>query len=607
MNQNFSKNFQDYFFTLLSILLSLIVFFYFIYNSDVGLDISDSSFYLINIYSSFDINIQLTMFGILWESVFGTMDVVSYRAINISMLFAVGYLITYRCTLFFADASALARTYLSVAGGTCYLFYFSWFILDPSYNSLTILFLSLGWLSFVWIAISSKAYSRFLPLFAASICFGMAMSGLTLVKATSTVSSGSLMAAIYLLYCWRTLKLKSALIVISGGTLGIAIVVCWLWLHGYSPIWLFESLQRGLEYMGILLTGRHPPLYHEVRQIQIYSGYVIQTFSIHGLPTMLWMAIMISGLTILNKAESFRSGSTIAVIVGALVTAIWFWFNWSFFTSSELNENLAALNLICLCNFVFGAFTLALNRKRIPGIALISFPVLLVAPLLVSSRTGIGWQYSFLLSMGLIFAVTLSCTLSYKSSVRLLAHIPVFALIAAGVFAGWARTEYQAYRLGDNLSNATVKFELGERKEILRAPASLAGFYLKLAPYRYKKQATEEKPPVLIDLSGRSPGASLQLGLRPPRTAWNLSGYAGSDNALAYVLEMLTNNELERAWVIEWDDSTPVKAPRLSRDVINQFLSRVGKQFPDDYEMLTGFDVPYAQSRALLYRPKVAD
>ena len=101
--------------------------------------------------------------------------------------------------------------------------------------------------------------------------------------------------------------------------------------------------------------------------------------------------------------------------------------------------------------------------------------------------------------------------------------VPSALTLAALAVTGFLTAiEHHPYRLGGQLSTATVPVQFGPQRTPMRAPEAVAQSYIAtqdlVAP-----AGSRDAAPILLDLTGRAPGMTFHLGLRPPKVAWVLS------------------------------------------------------------------------------------
>ena len=99
----------------------------------------------------------------------------------------------------------------------------------------------------------------------------------------------------------------------------------------------------------------------------------------------------------------------------------------------------------------------------------------------------------------------------------------------------------------------------------------------------------------LVDLTGRSPGASVFLGAKFLVKPWLLGGYPGSSDFAYKALSSASRSDLEAAWILT--------APKGWIPIPQDVLVRLNLDFPNNYEQVGGF-LSNSGEFQLLWRPK---
>jgi hypothetical protein len=251
------------------------------------------------------------------------------------------------------------------------------------------------------------------------------------------------------------------------------------------------------------------------------------------------------------------------------------------------------LSMIGLLSQVSVIYSLATGEfrgeLRVRGLALVA--VTLYAQIAYCFGTNSSW--STLASISTLFAL-LPAVVLYGS--RLGPNIlPAVIFVGGAAMLTMGAIERNPYRMDSSFSELTETVTVGPYNEPFKVNPALAPFYRKLGEVR-DEFFVHGNMPVLLDLTGRAPMASFQLGARLPGTAWTLSGYPGSTDFFNYFASKLPEQDRQTAWLLVPDDAHP--------GIPLNLLSSIGIKFPEGYVPVTSVPIPYINAEATLYRPK---
>jgi len=99
----------------------------------------------------------------------------------------------------------------------------------------------------------------------------------------------------------------------------------------------------------------------------------------------------------------------------------------------------------------------------------------------------------------------------------------------------------------------------------------------------------------LVDLTGATPGAALVLGANAPVTPWIVGGYKGSRAYAATVLAAAGDDTLDKAWIL----TAPLGTLKIDETVLND----AGLDFPAGYELVGETTSGHRNERQLLWKP----
>ena len=100
----------------------------------------------------------------------------------------------------------------------------------------------------------------------------------------------------------------------------------------------------------------------------------------------------------------------------------------------------------------------------------------------------------------------------------------------------------------------------------------------------------------LIDTTGATPGANVILGAKFFGQSWLLGGYIGSNEFAYRILSSISYDKLKNAWILT--------APGGIRSLDLNLLSKLGLNFPEDYDKVTTLFLKSRNEIQELWKPK---
>ncbi|WP_422384841.1 hypothetical protein [Roseibium album] len=580
----------------------VVVFFYFVPN---GLDTTDAAFNILNakyphldpanvssyeLYTSF--LLQISQFNVL-----------IFRFIATSLFFIVSLIFIYQVAEYFlgnlaSDHRVLLFSSLLPAAASGLVAFYRIRSLSPSYNWLDMIGIMLTAISLIKAATCcrdqqdntslGKSVVSQLAICAVMVGLGGVLS--YLAKPTSA----ALLAVSAVIWILAS-DLRHRIILFSS----IAFVSAVIFLTGH--VFLFEGgpasyiakLQEGLVYAQVLGGGNEVgTIFENLYQDLVY----ILRKSVNKLRITSITAVLIVLSFFVFRRFSFRkyfAYSFAAVSILAFAEFILRFGVDQNTTGFELFSLAAVIGLFVLLSF--GKF-LILREIRIEALDLrfllmAAFLVMLSISYTFGTNTGaVDKMIEAFLMFGICFIVC-----AEYARVR-------FAQIGSTAAAGLVvslfgclilyDTVHQPHRLQFPLTEQTVPvsfFGLNGGLKVDRLTASYVNGLQKAAADNGWKPGM-----FLVDLTGRSPGASVFLGAEFLTKPWLFGGYPGSSDFAVKALSEAPRPDLEAAWILT--------APKGRIQIPTDALARLDLDFPSGYQQVGGF-LSNSGEFQLLWRP----
>lgn len=333
---------------------------------------------------------------------------------------------------------------------------------------------------------------------------------------------------------------------------------------------------------------------------QYYSFALILKTALFAQPTLIVLAIspLVAHVIWTRKNKYYRLivGGLISIVVVCTATLM------QSVRSTDLSQLLDAFAILRVAALILALGALLSLPQKLPLQVWALFICIVFGPPIMSAGTNNPWIWQFAFYTGLAVCIMTTavvfCPLPYQGF-----YLPATGAILLLTSIGfYSAIENHPYRLGGRLSEASTPVKYGPIQHPMRAPEALAASFLALGNIHLLRE--EGEIPIIIDLTGRAPGVGLYLGLRPPKSAWILSGYPGSDAYLNFALSRLTVTELAQAWIL-----APAPASKdyqgLSQNLLNSYLKTgFDVSFPANYTAITKIPIAYMELTAVLYKPR---
>lgn len=566
--------------------LFLWIFWYVVSRLDVGVDTSDSAYYIISYAMHRDIEAQSTLAGWVWAAMSPFGGILANRYLGVAFLLACFGVLALAGRKDIAPDSGglLLAIAFSLSGAMTY--YLRW-LPDPSYNLINLGFIALAWAGFFKLRSASLTGERtVMPAEVGwAIIVGLAMMAVFLSKPTSAMVLGPIVLVLYLATARRVLHIRRLLALALAAMIGCASVFLLLASIGESPLRVIKTMQEGYR---LAMQIAAPP-FNPVGQFSELVTFIAAgpLFGGWQAPVLLAVVLLAVGPRSIGAAIPLLIRTCLSfAAAGAILFLVW----WD--TAFIPIDTLCTLVVLAICFALVGIF--ALPRKQ-QGSALLFSATMSVSLLIYVYGTGGGWGNLLALSAGFAFTALGVTLWTLQTEKRILLAIPSLALLGVAL-AGTARgIEDAPYRLMAPMSDLTSIAHVGPLDEEFYDSTKQATFYNTLADIRPMVEKLPERP-YLIDLSGRTPMVAYQIGAKPPHTPWLLAGYPGSEQVFRLTMKTIASGDLSNAWIFQ-SHGDEIYFP-------DSLLGEFGLDFPADYVPIVAVPVEYLGVNGTLFAPK---
>lgn len=548
---------------------------------DVGLDISDSAYYLLSHTESSDIYFQPTLFGVVWKLISPFDGIIADRYFNLSLV-QISFLFLAISIVIYLDLRDPIRIgFLIFFALGSSLFYIVTWLPDPSYNSLNLCVVAISWAAFFMLGRDCERYSHRIGIWAFII--GAVLAAAILVKATSAGLLGVALLLGYFFVDYSNLSLKRLARLAAFAIAGAIAFFLLTSSIDFTPPRIYKTMSNGL--MATMLLTNSPlsvftPVKDYVTQVSAASAdqiWILVAFA------LFFAAVLFSRIFLY-----FWLRVVMSVVVSTAFIAIMFNFYYESPRLPFVNLSFwSALTLVTIARISIPSET----KPRLIGVIFI----MVLSLFIYSYGTGNGWLRGFSFAASFAWIAVAVILASIPSQERLVTAAPVIALFVSGLVAATIESEKEPYRLGGPMSTMTSATKAGPQKETIFVSPQLASFYNELAPIRDDISRLPKRP-ILIDLSGRAPMAAYQIGARVPRTPWILSEYPGSVRVFDLIVGQIPRDDIKQAWILQ--------SPEYQKGFPNDILTKFGVNFPADYVEIAKVPLPYIEATGHLYAPK---
>lgn len=604
--KNVDKVLENAFFLCLLVIAVLCVF-WLLYRAEIGPDISDGSYYILNQLRPETLHIQLQQFGTIWKALIGNHSIVLDRMIHILLFFTSTAVLSYHVISAMIEykVSPFFKAGFSLFPASFALCYFIPHLPDFSYNSGTYLGV-LTVLSSILILSRRKErilYSNSWSFWFWSGLLGFGFTVLGLVKPPSAVLLFLTTLTFFFLFERHLWDRQSIIKLILAVMIGLSVLILMIAIQVKSPWQLFSDMLQGFESM-IFLKAHNISVFTQLSKLLNYfHTLVYRVFELAiNFPIGFFFGLFVVLAPLFFRFagfERFRAMYLAATLILAIMALFFLWPTLTEVSYKVLQRNLHIGHFwLLLIAFVgLGCLPISVIREKGPWLMLLVFSF-------IFARVGTANQQWALLNymyMGLTATAVTAIIMASHEKTRSFAIISLIFVL--GWFLPTAILKLEKYPYGlSPLADATVRLDFGDLLGSVRMAPKDAEPFLALESFREKINKIKNKTGkqiALVDLSGHAPGLALFLGMDTGPIAWNINRELGSPDYLRMGLKQFSDESLSNAWVV-------VSNPNLSRlntEVFNMELERIGKNFPRDYREKSVFQIPYINSTAQLFIP----
>lgn len=520
------------------------------YNLTAGYELGDHGFYLLLINQPQNIDFTLTHFGLVWNLIVGNHGIIQNRAINIILLISAFSLLAVITSLIFikniTKIYIISLVAINIAAASSY---FASFILDPSYNSISIVIIIIG-IAVVSIGADMQMRGNVIATLTSACALGFLLVSLTLVKASSAVAlcvySLIVLAIVSIATRSPMLFLKLSAFAIFGAALFIGSLELTTGLTRH----VYTSFQQGLTAYssggthsgGLLGIGALERLYYFLRgtlRAIAGSGWII------AMPVLIALILPVRFFSAQrpNRYSALALGPPImiiaiclAVLMGTLSAGI------------VRNFQVSVFFVGIILSVAFWPKTLSLPER-----------ILHVGVLLAPFFAIYGTVNSYLeqiLFYGVAFSLP-AAWISISESISPRALILRNVLLLLGVLSvslAWVSASNDPYSMAGRLSEAQIPVRL-TGGDTLQLTPPVAEFVSRLQVHAHHAGPDErDDRPVVFDLTGQLPISVYLLNGRAPGAAWfsDVFGSTFSEKVFA----SLEDHVFYSGWVLVRMDST---------------------------------------------------
>jgi hypothetical protein len=582
---------------LLVVTTFLIVYF----NGSRGFDVTDEAYYLLNAQTN-EFPAHITSFGKITGLLLllADGDIGAFRVLGLILIGSLAALLGWSVENYQMSKSVPKKKLFELSAAICAFFgslvlYQRW-ILTPSYNWLALiatLLVGIGLVNSAYLASQVKKVQAYFYLTAVLVGIG---GGLSFIAKPTTAALVALTSLAWICFSdYQRKKLGFLLVAVFSAMvfMGIYVILCENGLYAY-----FEKLRVGVELISLLEAG------HSYSAI---ASSILSEFL--NLPSAVWKLVPWSILfavlasTCLYTLNFFKmqthlvnrcSVVFLAILLLCTFSELTGGDHWSGFVPGQ--TALAILTPAVLAVTILGLRDLDLKKPNNMFALTTAKIAALMLALALAFASGSGNGLLRQTMLGFVFYAIILHVLARICSRRLgqvYTESAVLVIVTAiSLTIGW-NGYVHPYRLPASISAQTSPlFPIGARHYILLDETSLA-YATGLQELAIK--AGWKRGMSLINLTGNSPGAAVFLAAKVPGTAWLLGGYNGSAHYAQSALSLVSNHDLEQAWVLN--------SPLGKRKIPEKVLNEIGLEFPSAYTVVGVVANGYSNDVQVLWRP----
>jgi hypothetical protein len=557
---------------LLASLIFLCFFVKFLFN---GFDVTDESYYLLNISNPWRFDNTSSQFALLYHLLFKICaeNIAILRIANFALVFAANYVLSlFFVKIAFDDlpkSSPGFRRLLSFQIAFVSLLFYALWIPTPSYNSLNHAGLSVTALGLLLVRhFNEKGTAKLAATLPAWFMTGLGGYLVFVAKPQSAVLIALL--AIFFLLAFRVFSLKG--VAAAAGLSFLLLLAHSLVLDG-DPMTFVNRYRKALEVENIT---------------KVHDSFIFFDFNTDFIKTLinfqyfkipLLLILLTSLMTILFRETKLRNHFLIFfALLSAWVTALCFFVGFDPYPPSKGPWLWIIPPTAAIIDFILSkrGFARFFDGKFI-------FAVFFV---------GLSFAYSAGTNNDIIITLTLSSffvflgllSLLDKNSPNLVRNLmTVTALSSFLVMSLLVSAWFHPYRSLSPLWTADTPIRIPIDGKTLRLPDYQAQAVADLYSLSERAEFPPDAP--LIDLTGRFPGFSYLIKAHLPNVSWLGSGYRGSLEAAVIALSDISCEDLARAWVIH--DNQP-----LNYHFPPEILEAASLDYRDHYRKVGEFAYP---------------
>jgi hypothetical protein len=580
-----------------------------LWSSFRGFDITDESFYVLNMWQPLRNYGAVSEFGKILSIiplVFGR-DIAEIRIASFSVVLLFGLFSSLNITRM-QGLNGLSLSLKEIVTTTCaacvaIIAYYKYWLLTPSYN----LFILLGTLLVGFAILGALSRLRQTLDWRVALRIGVLMGiggVLTAIgRPTGALAAGGV-AGIWLIIL---LRFGNALVV---GATSIATVLIFVTVHVSIFDGDWQAFAQRITFARDLATSLDAG--HSIMSAVGRSGQELLATSKRLLAgPYLWGLITTAITYWIQSSVRYRDFTTpreklsvataagsIAVVIGSMITANNNWESYLGFLGLDLAAFLITLLLVSgsLASRLakFNYIEVANLRASYLTVGLYCLPFVML-----SLTSSFGSNANIVAASGITFVLYASAILIAWStlifgefaSIRMAMH----SLLCIAVGFGLLHAAHNPYRLSDGLLGQTQAISLMDSDTVLRVDEVTANWANTLKRIAVEHEWVVGTP--LIDMTGGTPGAALVLGAHAPTTPWLVGGYSGSGNYATMALSAADHRLLRDAWILT--------APDGNRRLDESILRTVGVEFPENYVLLGELRSGHRDEAQFVWKPKV--
>lgn len=583
---------RSVFISLICINLLAAVFISFLLNR--GLEPSDTGHYYSALFHLEHIKVMTTQFAVIW-SLLPLPNEILFHRIVLYLTFSLGCLLfAFKSRAFIFNngnkLSILATLVLiSVSFSGMATSYRVW-LPDPNYNLLA---------QIMMLVVMACAFHLCINRFAQGLknnlvfaLLGCLLLFLFLIRPPSGLATLLIVIALFLFFLSNRIPQIFSIVIFMtlGGLLGLILIA----LVVESPLDTFSRLQQGLIKRDLLSFNSGLKSHGTSYFIKLFES----TFA--NMPSIILAVVGVSLVPLVNlkvnRSISARNFLTLSILgeVLVIISIILMFY--------QLIENRKGYLLILSIILMIISLGNALQCKDefrklwIRIAAFCGFGFLLSISSVIGTVGSLMEATHTKANIFIFFSVGIVVVALMHHKKQWLISVFLLVITGAGSLHSLKNTVERPYRLPASLieqkhllSDSTIGAHMKVDKQSLEF---FSAFY---KAQTYIK--TSQSKPVLIDLTGRMPLIQSFIGAKPARTPWLLSQKSGSNNFFSYIVDLLSEEELNSAWILY--------APEYDHGLDISILNNKGVNLNKDYDVVADTFSPMLKKQVQLFKPKI--